>query len=97
MRRYTRSVPQTIGDSILTPRQREVLTLVALGYSNQQVADELNVQLATVENHLHAIFGRLDVRTRTEAAVLAVTTGLIEIGPRTQGILHDKSEVPSVE
>jgi DNA-binding NarL/FixJ family response regulator len=64
----------------LTERQREVLRLVTLGHSNRKIAEELMISPATVENHLHTIFGKLGVRSRTEAAVVAVLSGLFAAG-----------------
>lgn len=50
----------------LTPRQRDVVELVAAGNDNQQVADELNISVLTVKKHLGAIFKSLDIHHRTE-------------------------------
>jgi DNA-binding CsgD family transcriptional regulator len=55
----------------LTPRQRDVLVLVAQGVSNQQIALELGISRRTVENHLYAAYRRLGVTNRTAAAALA--------------------------
>lgn len=54
-----------------TPRQWEILRLVAAGDSNAQVAGTLHVSQATVRKHLENIFQRLDVASRTEAAARA--------------------------
>jgi DNA-binding CsgD family transcriptional regulator len=54
--------------SLLTEREREVLNLVAEAYSNRQVGSMLGIREKTVKNHLHAIFGKLGVSSRTEAA-----------------------------
>lgn len=57
-------------DSIqLTPREKEVLALLALGHNNKQIGQKLNIAVRTVENHLRAIYTKLDVRSRTQAAV----------------------------
>lgn len=53
----------------LTPRQREVLTLAALGLPNKRIARELGIAYQTVKQHLSNIYERLGVRSRTEAAV----------------------------
>ncbi|OAI44260.1 hypothetical protein AYO38_09885 [bacterium SCGC AG-212-C10] len=55
---------------LLTERQREVLRLVARGWSNQQIADELGVSLDGAKWHLREIFARLGVDSREEAARL---------------------------
>ncbi|MEU2347830.1 response regulator transcription factor [Modestobacter sp. NPDC049651] len=55
---------------LLTERQREVAELVAQGLSNEEVAARLFLSLATVKSHLTAVMRRLDVRTRTQLAIL---------------------------
>jgi DNA-binding NarL/FixJ family response regulator len=52
----------------LTPREREVLRLVAQGYTDQAVATRLGLRPRTVSSYLTAIYGKLGVRTRTAAA-----------------------------
>jgi DNA-binding NarL/FixJ family response regulator len=52
----------------LTPREREVLDLIALGLTNQQIAERLVVEIGTVKNHVHRILEKLDKRSREEAA-----------------------------
>jgi DNA-binding NarL/FixJ family response regulator len=54
----------------LSPQQFRVLTLVAEGLLNKQIADRLEVQERTVKAHLTAIFERMDVRNRTQAGVI---------------------------
>ncbi len=54
----------------LSPQQFRVLTLVAEGLLNKQIADRLDVQERTVKAHLSAIFERLNVRNRTQAGVI---------------------------
>ena len=54
----------------LSPQQFRVLTLVAQGLLNKQIADRLDVQERTVKAHLSAIFERLGVRNRTQAGVV---------------------------
>jgi DNA-binding NarL/FixJ family response regulator len=54
----------------LTDRQREVAELVAQGLSNEEIAGRLFLSLATVKSHLTAVMRRLDVRTRTQLAIL---------------------------
>lgn len=60
----------------LTPREHDVLRLLALGLSNSAIADRLGLSLKTVNNNTSAIFTKLDVATRTEAAILARERGL---------------------
>ena len=61
----------------LTPREREVLRLVARGYTNQEIATELTLSLSTVKTHLEHIIAKLDVSDRTQAAVRAAELGLL--------------------
>ena len=51
----------------LSERELEVLALVAVGKSNRQIASELFVALSTVKTHAKNIYGKLDVRNRTQA------------------------------
>jgi DNA-binding NarL/FixJ family response regulator len=60
----------------LTEREREILCLVALGYTNQEIADQLVLSLKTVRNHVSNIFSKLHVVDRTEAILRAREVGL---------------------
>ena len=60
----------------LTIREREVLALVAEGYTNRRIADELFISESTAGVHVSHILGKLGVDTRTEAAAVAVRLGL---------------------
>jgi DNA-binding NarL/FixJ family response regulator len=62
----------------LTPRQREVLKLVARGKSNKEVANELGISTRTAEVHRYQIMTRLKVRTLSELILFAVRNHLIE-------------------
>jgi DNA-binding CsgD family transcriptional regulator len=55
--------------SRLSPREREVATLIGRGYSNRQVADDLGISIATVERHAANIFTKLGVHSRSQVAV----------------------------
>lgn len=52
----------------LTARQTRVLQLIASGFSNKEIARKLNIQTATVKNHVHQILERLKVKNRCAAA-----------------------------
>ncbi|RCW70317.1 response regulator transcription factor [Pseudorhodoferax soli] len=75
------SAAQRVADRIcyeaLTPREDEVLRFVAVGWSNKMVANRLGVTEGTVKSHVKAILGKLAVRTRTEAASVAMRRGLV--------------------
>ncbi len=60
----------------LTPRERQVLTLVASGATNREIAGELYMAEKTASVHVSRILGKLDVRSRTEAAAVAHRHGL---------------------
>ncbi|CCF85923.1 response regulator [Nitrolancea hollandica] len=60
----------------LTEREREILTLIAQGQSNAQIADQLFLSLKTVRNHVSNIFSKLQVVDRAQAAVRAREAGL---------------------
>jgi len=55
----------------LTPREREVLQLIAQGYNNREIANALYISERTVKNHVNSILSQLKVRDRTQAAILA--------------------------
>ena len=61
----------------LTPREREILTLMAQGMSNQEIADDLVVSATTVKTHVGNVLAKLDVRARVQAVVVAYETGLM--------------------
>ncbi|MBD2388492.1 response regulator [Cylindrospermum sp. FACHB-282] len=57
----------------LTPREKEVLRLIATGASNREIAQELYISEGTVKNHVTNILNRLNLRDRTQAAIFANT------------------------
>jgi DNA-binding NarL/FixJ family response regulator len=61
----------------LTPKEMEVLTLLASGLSNADIAAELHIVEATVKAHVSVIFGRLGARNRVQAAIIAYEAGLL--------------------
>jgi len=81
-----RTVFEDVGESVtkppilensLTEREQEILCLIADGKNNQEIADLLHITAGTVRVHVHAILQKLEVRDRTQAAILALQKGLI--------------------
>jgi DNA-binding NarL/FixJ family response regulator len=68
----------------LTPREREVLTLMGRGRSNAELAEDLTLSEATIKTHVARIFAKLALRDRAQAVVLAYETGLVSPGDTTQ-------------
>ncbi len=64
----------------LTPREREVLKLIAEGKTNREIADELVLSLSTVQTHRLHIMEKLNLHNRTELVKYAIRRGLIEAG-----------------
>ncbi len=69
---------QVAGAESLTPREREVLRLIARGRSNKLIARELGIAEKTVKTHVGHVLAKLGVTDRTQAAVIAVRTGLAD-------------------
>lgn len=69
------ATPETVMDD-LTPREREILCLLAEGQSNKVIARNLGITEGTVKLHVKAILRKLDVHSRVEAAVIAVEQNL---------------------
>jgi two-component system response regulator NreC len=63
----------------LTSRQREVLTLIAGGLTNQDIADQLDISVRTVERHRENIMARLNLHSRTDLVKYALRKGLIQL------------------
>jgi DNA-binding CsgD family transcriptional regulator len=62
----------------LTPREREVLDLIAAGHSNRQIAEILYLSPRTIERHIANIYLKLDVHTKAEATAWALVHGLLD-------------------
>ena len=62
----------------LTKREKEVISMLAQGASNKEIADKLFVRDVTKKTHLNAIFKKLKVTNRTQAVLLAIQLGIIE-------------------
>ena len=64
----------------LTPRERQVLQLIGRGLPNKQIARELDLSERTVKTHVGHVLAKLGVADRTQAAVVAVRAGLVDLG-----------------
>ena len=65
----------------LTPRERDVIELLAEAKGSQEIADELVVSLHTARNHIRAVMAKLDAQTRLEAVVKAARAGIVDLSP----------------
>ncbi len=72
----------------LTPREVEVLRLLAQGLDNEAIAQRLVVTKRTVQNHVSNIYGKLEVASRTEAMLYAIRHELVQVSPA--GGAHDE-------
>jgi DNA-binding NarL/FixJ family response regulator len=68
--------PASIITSQLTDRETDVLRLIARGLSNAEIAGKLHLSEGTIRNHVSAIFAKLGLTDRTQAAVLAIRHGI---------------------
>ncbi|MHB8158212.1 MAG: response regulator [Desulfocucumaceae bacterium] len=71
--------PRRSDDNQLTPREVEVLQLVARGSSNKLIAKKLFISEKTVKNHLYRIFQKLEVDDRTQAALYALKNKIVDL------------------
>lgn len=76
--RLMREVRAPESPEALTERETEVLRLLAQGQSNKEIARELSIGEKTVKTHVSSILGKLNVSSRTQAALYAVRIGLVE-------------------
>jgi len=76
-------MPQPLEDEAfvepLTPRESEVLRLLADGLGNKDIATTLNISEHTIKFHIHSILGKLGATSRTEAVTRGLRSGLIEL------------------
>ena len=85
----------------LSEREREILTLVATGASNKEIAQQLSISANTVKVHLRNIFAKIGASSRTEAAMYAVRIGLAQQvvvleEPSSDAVLPSEANLPAV-
>jgi two-component system nitrate/nitrite response regulator NarL len=71
--------PEKLADR-LSPREREIVQLIAKGYSNKLIARELNIAETTVKIHIQHIFKKLELSSRLQVALFASSAGLQTAG-----------------
>lgn len=77
---------------LLTPREREVLDLIAAGHSNRQIAEILYLSPRTIERHIANLYLKLDVHTKAEATAWAVIHRLIGGAEGSNGLVAGATE-----
>ncbi|MCP3997752.1 MAG: response regulator transcription factor [bacterium] len=66
------------GIARLTPREREVVVLIAKGFTYRETAGELGIAVKTLENHIHSIFEKLGIASRHKLSAIAYGTGFVD-------------------
>jgi DNA-binding NarL/FixJ family response regulator len=77
--RHAKEMTKKGPDERLTPREREVLQLVAEGRTNREIAHELSISVKTVEHHRANLMGKLELYSAAELTQYAIRTGVIEV------------------
>jgi len=74
------------GDTGLSPRERQILGLLADGRTQRQIADELVISSKTVATHIQHVLSKLGVNTRAQAVAMAFRKGLVEPDVRAHAL-----------
>ena len=75
---YKTSDENTSTADVLTSREREIMQLIAEGYSNQEIAEQLNLSVHTVRTHRGNLMQKLDLHNQTDVVRYAIQSGIIE-------------------
>lgn len=70
-------IPKNIRPETISPKEIEVLSYIVKGYNNNRIAEEMVISESTVANHLKSIYNKLNIESRTQAAILALKLKLI--------------------
>ena len=65
--------------TVLTPREREVCALLALGHTNREIGRKLSISERTVETHRANLINKLGIRTRADLVQFAIDSGLVSL------------------
>ncbi|MFC8191480.1 response regulator [Cellulomonas sp. NPDC057328] len=79
-RRRTLPVTAARASELLTPRELDIVLLLAQGMSNEDIARELYLEVSTVKSHLARVMPKLGVRSRLQAVVWAYQNGIVDVG-----------------
>ncbi len=82
-RRRLQPVSGTAASSVLTPREHDILLLLAQGMSNEEIGVELVVELSTVKSHIARMLPKIGVRSRLQAVVWAYQNHIVDVPPPT--------------
>lgn len=63
----------------LSPRQREIAALIAEGLTNAEIAERLNINISTVDNHRRLIYTKLHIRNAVELTHIAILNGWVRV------------------
>lgn len=78
-RNIRNAIPEKLNRSALSPRELDILRLIAKGMNNQTISETLNITRGTVKWHVNVILRRLDVNDRTQAIIVAAQRGIIDL------------------
>ena len=84
MTRADQHLPALPLADVLSSRERQVVTLIAQGYSNQEIADELFLSINSVKTYIRSAYRKLGVSRRSQAVIWVLTQALSTTAPATR-------------